>query len=279
MIFSLQAYGDKHVGQVRDINEDEVFFKVVQATGEEPVGLFIVCDGIGGHAGGEFASAWATEAIRERLGDLFETPDRRKTVKLDPEEIEAAVVGRAAPTRKLAETEMEDRIRRAIEHANDVVRNSACAKPSEAGDAGTTVTMAVVKGDVMFVGNIGDSRTYLFQDGRLRLITQDHSVVASLVKAGMIQPEEVYTHPQRNLIYRSLGEKLEIEVDVFRQELKSGDRVLLCSDGLWEMVHDRQLTVIMEKAPTPMVACQRLIDAANANGGEDNISAVVIWVE
>jgi protein phosphatase len=269
----------KNRGQVREINEDEVFAKVAQATGEEPVGLFIVCDGIGGHSGGEFASEWAVKTIREMLKDLFDAPDRRKTVKLDEEEIEAIAAGDAMPTRKLGETEMEDRIRRAIQRANEVVREIALAKPELAGDTGTTVTMAVVKGEVAYVANAGDSRSYLLRDGQLKPITQDHSVVASLVKAGMIQPEDIYTHPQRNLIYRSLGDTPQAEVDVFRQELQPGDQMLICSDGLWEMVRDPQLTVIMAKAPSPKAACQRLIDAANANGGEDNISAVVVWVE
>lgn len=279
MNISLRAEGMKDRGRVREINEDEVFVKVVQATGEEPVGLFIVCDGIGGHAGGEFASEWAVKTIREELQDLFEAPDRRKTVKLEPEEIEAIAAGRGAATRKLDETMMEDRLRRAIQRANEVVRSIARAKPQEAGDTGTTVTMAVVKGDEAYIANVGDSRTYLLREGQLKPITQDHSVVASLVKAGMIRPEELYTHPQRNLIYRSLGEKPEVEVDTFRLGLQPGDRLLLCSDGLWEMVRDPQLTVIMDKAPSPKEACKRLIDAANANGGEDNISAVVVWVE
>jgi serine/threonine protein phosphatase PrpC len=279
MTLSLQAAGDKHRGQVREINEDEIFAKVVQATGEEPVGLFIVCDGIGGHAGGEFASEWAVKTLRDELKELFNPVDPRKTVKLEAETVEAIAAGRAAPTRKMDETDMEDRIRRVIQRANDVVIGIAHAKPDEAGDTGTTLTMAVVKGDVAFVANVGDSRTYLLREGQLTPITKDHSVVASLVGAGMIQPDEAYTHPQRNLIYRSLGAKPEVEADISRLELRAGDRLLLCSDGLWEMVRDPQMTVIMKQAPSPKTACQRLIDAANANGGEDNISAVVVWVE
>lgn len=279
MALSLQAHGDKHVGQVRDINEDEVFVKLVQATGEEPVGLFIVCDGIGGQAGGELASKWAVETLRDDLKDLFIPADPRRTVKLDAETVEALAAGRPVPTRKLAETALEARVRDAIQHANQVIVGYARAKPEQAGDTGTTVTMAVVKGEVAYIANVGDSRTYLLRDGELRRVTQDHSVVASLAAAGMIQPDEIYTHPQRNLIFRSLGAKPDVEVDVFRQELQPGDRLLLCSDGLWEMVRDPQLAVIMDKAPSPKVACQRLIDAANANGGEDNISAVVVWVE
>jgi protein phosphatase len=279
MNISFQVADAKDRGQVREINEDEIFAKVVQSSDEEPVGLFIVCDGIGGHAGGEFASEWAVKTIRDELKDLFAPPDRRKTVKLDEEELAAIAAGRAMPTRKLDETGMEDRIRHAIQRANEVVRGIAHARPDEAGDTGTTVTMAVVKGAEAAIGNVGDSRTYLFRDRQLKPITRDHSIVASLVAAGMIQPDDIYTHPQRNLIFRSLGDKPEVEVDIYRRELQSGDRLLLCSDGLWEMVRDPQLAKIIEKAPGPKIACQRLIAAANANGGEDNIAAVVIYVE
>lgn len=279
MSISFQAADAQDRGRVREVNEDEAFVDVRQSSDQEPVGLFIVCDGIGGHAGGEFASKWAVKTISDELKDLFVPTDRRKTVKLDPEEIEAIVAGRGAPTRKLVETEMEDRIRRAIQRANDVVRDIARAKPDEAGDTGTTVTMAVVKGDVAYIANVGDSRAYLLRDGQLKPITQDHSIVASLVKAGMIQPEEVYTHPQRNLIFRSLGAKPEAEVDVFRQEVHAGDRLLLCSDGLWEMVRDPEMAQILEEAAGPKAACQRLIDVANDNGGQDNVAAVVVWIE
>jgi serine/threonine protein phosphatase PrpC len=279
MTISIQAAGAKDRGQVREINEDEIFYRIVQATDEEPVGLFVVCDGMGGHAGGEFASRWAVETIRDELKDLFEASDRRKTVKLSEEELEALAAGQPMPTRKLAAAEIEERIRRAIGRANEVVRKIAQARPQEAGDTGTTVTMALVKGEMAYIANVGDSRTYLYRDGQLRPVTRDHSVVASLVQAGIIQPEEVYIHPQRNLIFRSLGAKPEVEVDLFRQELQPGDRLLLCSDGLWEMVRDSQIAKIMEKAPNPKTTCQRLIDAANTNGGEDNISAIVVWAE
>lgn len=279
MTLSLLAHGDKHPGKVRDINEDEVFVQVVQTTGAEPTGLFIVCDGVGGHAGGEFASEWAVKTLREEFKALFAPVDPRSTVRLDPQTVEALAAGQPAATQRLPATDIAARVRLAVERANAVVLAIARAKPDVAGDTGTTVTLAVVQGNAAVIANVGDSRTYLLREGQLAPLTRDHSIVASLVAAEVIRPEEVYTHPQRNVIYRSLGLKPDIEVDIFHQELRPGDRLLLCSDGLWEMVHDPQLTVIIEKAPSPKVACQRLIDAANANGGEDNISAVVVWVE
>ena len=279
MTITLRAAGAKHAGLIREVNEDDFFVKVVQSSEEEPVGLFIVADGIGGHMGGEFASEWAVETIREELKNLFIPTDPRKTVKLDSAEIEAMVSGRSAPTRRLGETEVERMIRRAVERANEVVLGIARAKPTEAADTGSTVTLAVIQGLTAYVANVGDSRTYLFHNEELTPITTDHSVVASLVAAGQIQPEDVYTHPQRNIIYRSLGAKPDVEVDLFRQELQPGDQLLLCSDGLWEMVRDPQIAKILEKAPDPQTACERLVRAANDNGGEDNIAVVVVWVE
>ena len=279
MSITLQAAGAKDAGRIREVNEDDFFVKVVQSSDEEPVGLFIVADGIGGHMGGEFASEWAVKTIREELKDLFIPTDPRKTVKLDSAEIEAMVSGRSAPTRRLGETEIERMIRRAVERANEVVLGIARAKPAEAADTGSTITLAVIQGLMAYVANVGDSRTYLFRNGELTPITTDHSVVASLVAAGQIKPEDVYTHPQRNLIYRSLGNKADVEVDLFRQKLQTGDRLLLCSDGLWEMVRDPQIAKIMEKAPDPKTTSERLVKAANDNGGADNIAVVVVWVE
>jgi protein phosphatase len=117
------------------------------------------------------------------------------------------------------------------------------------------------------------------RDGVLRRITKDHSLVASLVASGKIQPEEVFTHPQRNLIFRSLGQKRSLEVDTYWEALRTGDIMLLCSDGLWEMVQDEKIMAeLIKEANTPDQACQMLVDAANTAGGEDNIGVVVAKV-
>jgi len=149
-------------------------------------------------------------------------------------------------------------------------------KPKKAANSGTTVTLAFVQGSLALIANVGDSRTYLLRDHMLRQVSVDHSLVAGLVASGQIKPEEIYTHPQRNVIFRSLGQKQRVQVDIFREILEPGDILLLCSDGFWEMVQDPKLIVrLIEKAKDPKQACQTLIDAANAAGGEDNISVVV----
>jgi len=268
-MIQFQVHGLTDKGKVRELNEDAFHFEVKQSADQPPLGLFVVCDGIGGHQAGELASKWAIEAIKQELADLFAAPDPRATIRL------------AAPsgTRRLPETEMEGQLRRAVERANEVVHGYARNRPAEAGDLGTTITMAIIQGTTAHIANVGDSRTYLIRGGQAMPITRDHSLVASLVAAGQITPDEIYTHPQRNLIFRSLGQKPQVEVDLFRQALQPGDMLLLCSDGLWEMVRDPEIACIVARAPDPKHACRQLIDAANSAGGEDNITAVLVKIE
>jgi protein phosphatase len=166
-----------------------------------------------------------------------------------------------------------------VEHSSEAIVRYG-RDHSEAHGLGSTVTAALVVNGRAYIANVGDSRTYLLRGGALQRITRDHSLVERLVEAGQIEPDEVYDHPNRNLIYRSLGaDRAEVEVDIFTEQLRVGDMLLLCSDGLWEMVRDDEIAGILTAGPDLAAACNRLIERANANGGVDNITAVVARCE
>lgn len=263
----LVGYGTD-VGRMRDHNEDYVSkfsLGLEQIPGTPEVGLYIVADGMGGHQAGEKASESVIKdvvinRIQEKMQQLQSVPKlNRATIRLD----EILTPGEI--------------LREAILQANQVLLNT---RDSTSGrDRGTTITAALIVGDKCAVANVGDSRTYLRRGNKLRQITEDHSLVARLVASKSIKPSEVRSHPQRNQIYRTLGDETNVDVDLFKENLSSGDQLLLCSDGLWEMVLDEQIEAIMNNARTPQSACDRLIREANERGGEDNISVIVIWIE
>lgn len=169
-----------------------------------------------------------------------------------------------------------DKLRAAVEHSSQAIEDYG-VEHREARGMGATVTAALVMDGQAFIANVGDSRTYLLRDGKLDRVTRDHSLVARLVEAGQIEPDDVYDHPSRNLIYRSLGAgHAAVDVDIFVEKLRAGDALLLCSDGLWEMIRDPQLETIITEQQDVEQACERLIKVANENGGEDNITAVLV---
>jgi PPM family protein phosphatase len=289
MPLKLTAAYKTDVGKQREQNEDKAYTSISE---EGQSGLFIVADGMGGYQAGEVASKLAVEKISEALKSFFVPLSEQPTVKLTPlSEQETVKLQPTQPgeqttpastqkTRKLPETpvakNVEDALKAAIRQANKAIVSYG-EEQSSARGLGCTVTTAFIQDDTAYVANIGDSRTYLFRNGELTPLTKDHSLVARLVEAKQIEPEDVYTHPQRNLIYRSLGAGHKtVDPDVFHERLQPGDSLLLCSDGLWEMVHDSDLVRVLNEQQDPQKACDILIDMANANGGEDNITAVIV---
>jgi serine/threonine protein phosphatase PrpC len=281
MPMRIRVAGQTDPGQLREINEDSFYYKIVEASDEEALGLFIVADGMGGHLAGEVASMWAVESLKRELSLLFKPRDPRATLQLTGGERQAMLTGEQTTTKPLAETETQRLIRAAIERANSVVLRYARKKPDEAEGMGSTVTLAVVEQGMATIANVGDSRTYLWHDGELRQITEDHSLTASLIAAGSLPPEAIYDDPQRHIIYRCLGLESRVEVDLFLPiQLQSGDSLLLCSDGLWEMLRSPQPMVdVLNSVPDPTEACHQLVQMANDAGGEDNISVVVARFE
>jgi serine/threonine protein phosphatase PrpC len=278
------------VGKQREQNEDSVY-KRVESSDEGDRGLFVVADGMGGYKAGEVASKLAVETISKAIDVFFRPLPEQPTIQLeksivDPDETikltASAKNTSGQKTQKLDDTQLvisvEDLLSSAIQKANKEIMRYGEQKPAARG-LGSTVTAALIRNDHAYIANVGDSRTYLLRESILKPITRDHSLVARLVESKQIEPEEVYTHPQRNLIYRSLGAgNKNVEVDVFHEILKPGDKLLLCSDGLWEMVHQQDLLQALSAQESPQSICNRLIDKANENGGEDNISAVIVQV-
>lgn len=316
MALRLIAAAKTDVGQQREQNEDSCFAQTVEEDGQS-YGLYIVADGMGGYHAGEVASKIAVEKLSESLTPLLGPQSHQPTQPLrathppitsagtsadtsaatdetqadvtSDSPIDAAEANTPADsardpgenaTRPLAETLADhyytERLREAVKQCSrDVVAYGLAHK--EARGLGSTVTAALVIEEQAFVANVGDSRTYLYRGGALQRLTRDHSLVERLVEAGQIQPEDVYDHPSRNLVYRSLGAgHAEVDVDIFVVTLQAGDALLLCSDGLWEMVHDPEMTSILSEVEDPTAAADVLIERANQNGGEDNITAVLV---
>ncbi len=240
-------------GLQRDHNEDylEAWLYVKSSGGL--LGLFVVADGLGGQDSGEVASRMATDAIWQALRQSVWEPIIRDE-SLPPETLEQRLAG-------------------AVKAANQAVYAARLARHSEMS---TTVTLALLLNETAYIGNVGDSRTYLWNAAGLQRITKDHSLVQRLVDLGQITPDQVYSHPQRNLIYQSIGDRPDVRVDTFRVRLAPDDHLILCSDGLWEMVHDEGLEEVLLSETDPQRACERLVQNANLAGGEDNISVIII---
>ena len=232
MRFLAGASTDK--GQVRHGNEDAYVV-------DPRLRLFAVADGMGGHRGGEVASATALEALRAAVASGTSIGDAIAVAN-------AAVFERAGDDHQLA-------------------------------GMGTTLTAVIPDERGLAIGHVGDSRAYLLRDGELRQLTTDHSLVEELVREGRLTEEQAAVHPQRSIITRALGVELDVQADVYAIVPRAGDRLLLCSDGLTTMLRATDIAAVLRRETDPTRAANLLVDAANGAGGEDNITTIVIDVE
>ena len=245
-----------------EANEDSAALVVYDASynsRHEPHALGIVADGLGGHDSGQDASRLVTRVMLDALAPAL-LPMSSESASADAGDA-PALDG--------------DRLREAARAANVALCDANKARKA---DMGSTLVAVLLVGETAWIANIGDSRGYVYDDHGLRRVTKDHSLVEQLIDAGMIPPEERYEHPQRNQILKSLGADPRLDADIFPQELRPGMRILLCSDGVWEMVRDDELARILRESAGAADACERIVRAANENGGEDNISVVLLDV-
>jgi protein phosphatase len=298
MSLHLIAASKTDVGRQREQNEDACYTHI-EVNDQKSSGILIVADGMGGYHAGEVASQIAVDTISSALQSIIGPTSSQPTVRLrgkrqrgrdtrrdepaktrpltyDPDQDEPDSGATVQLSESLIIGHYSDRLRQAIEEASQAIVEYG-EKHREAKGLGSTVTAALVIGEQVFIANVGDSRTYLLRDGKLSRVTTDHSLVERLVEAGKLDRADVYDHPNRNLIYRSLGAgKSDVEVDIFTEKLKDGDVLLLCSDGLWEMVKDAQMESIITEVSDLVETCDLLIQRANENGGEDNITVVLL---
>ena len=237
----MKSYSVTDVGQKRQVNQDYVY------ASEEPVGnlpnLFVVADGMGGHNAGDFASSFAVQTLVHTIQE----DENQNPIKI---------------------------IRHAVEEANRKVLEESKLHAEMSG-MGTTMVLVTIIDDYAYVANVGDSRLYLIEDQILQ-ITKDHSLVQEMVRRGLITKEEAREHPDKNIITRVLGIGPEVEVDFFDIHLKENSVLLLCSDGLSNMVSDEDIWRIVNTSREMKEAGMRLVSLANENGGKDNIAVVLV---
>ncbi len=242
------------VGKQRDHNEDTLLtFHSIISDGDSgiPLGLFLVADGMGGHMHGEIASGAAARALSDYLMKRLYP----SLMGLDPE-----------PQSESLQEIMELGVREAQQ-----------AVLRRAPGGGTTLTAALVIGEQVTIAHVGDSRGYfIYPDGRMQAMTLDHSLVRRLVDLGQLTEEQARVYPQKNVLYRALGQTEPFRPDIHTHLMPHPGYILICSDGLWGTVQDTEMFNIITTAANPSIACNKLIEAANAAGGPDNISAVLV---
>jgi serine/threonine protein phosphatase PrpC len=251
IIFGVQS----DVGAVRTNNQDALYamFTTHISADEMPdFGLFVVADGMGGYHGGEKASALASRTVARYVSEHFHM--RLLTLRDGDERPIVSEV-----------------LNEAVLKANAVIGEHV-------PEGGTTCTAAIVLGDLAYIAHVGDSRAYLLSEEGIEQITRDHSLVQRLIELDQLTQDEAANHPQRNVLYRALGQNESIDVDTITRRLPPGSRLLLCSDGLWNHVPEALIVQIVRNAKSPQEACDQLVAKANERGGLDNITAVLVQV-
>jgi len=245
-----QAAGISDVGLKRELNEDSWGKAELLLSDGTPCGLYIVADGMGGHEGGEIASSITVQTITNQFYDI-------------PPELD--------------DNAIESWLERVTNVANEAVIQEQ-GDQSRSEKMGSTLVMALVTEGKAHIANVGDSRAYLLNQ-KITKITADHSLVERLIELGQITPVEARTHPQRNVIYSTIGDAEKMQVDLYSQILQPEERLLLCSDGLSGMIEDDAILEISEKHSDPQQACTALIEAAKEGGGKDNITAIIVQLD
>ena len=239
----LRTFSTTDIGKKRKLNQDYVF------ASDTPLGnlpnIFIVADGMGGHNAGDYASKYTVETIIAEIKSSFEK---------SPEKI----------------------LKKAIETANHHIRQKAQENESYAGMGTTVVAATCLNSKYMEIANVGDSRLYIVSGRNFRQITRDHSLVEEMIRIGGIDRESARSHPDKNIITRAVGARNTVEIDFFNEELAPGDIVLMCSDGLTNMLEDGEIHRILEAQGSVEEKAEKLVRAANNNGGKDNISVILI---
>ncbi|MDZ4764950.1 MAG: PP2C family serine/threonine-protein phosphatase [Chloroflexota bacterium] len=243
-----------HVGAVRSNNQDAAFtlFSAGRSADEIPdFGLFIVADGMGGHHDGEKASALVARVIAAQVTKSIFMP----IIQGD----------------NISQNPISELLINAVEKANADLN-------VKVPEGGTTLSSCLVIGGMAYVAHVGDSRIYLAQRDTIEQITRDHSLVQRLIELDQLTPEEARDHPQHNVLYRALGQNESVEVDTLTRRLPPRSRLLICSDGLWNLVEDHELLDVIRQFNNPQEACNKLIAMANMRGGVDNITVVLLYM-
>lgn len=250
----LTSAGRTHVGMKRAHNEDSLrLFR------EE--NLFIVADGMGGHASGEVASQMSVETLAEFFRATAEDDEITWPYKMDK--------GRRYE---------ENRVVTGIKLSNRRIHEAA-ARDAKLKGMGTTIVVTFFMGGVCYIGHVGDSRVYRFRDGQLNQLTEDHSLLNDYIKMRQLTPEEIEAFPHKNVIVRALGMKDSVQVDIMHEGAQPGDVYLLCSDGLSGMISDEQMANILRAGGDLDAQCEALIDGANEAGGTDNITVILVRID